>query len=163
MTLAANVLARYSNQRMVSLTNPDVTQGGTALTVDTDRLDAAVDDVIGDFVTWGGLEYDDDDRQHVAVACQGVIAYLLERGTQGGAKQLKQFHDALTKLTETTSNDRVDPSTNGNIVVTPEGTGGRPARPAFDQKAFGGVLPNQPHLPGGTYPTGGNDDDEDDD
>lgn len=160
MALTDEVLARYSNQRLVGATNPDV-KNPTGQAINYTRLNAATADVTADFLSYGGQAFSLTNIQHVGIACEGVLAYLTERiGTKGGKDMLEAFRARLTTLRETTSNDRVDPSTNGNISPSVEGSDGRPALPAFDQKAFGGVVPGIPRFPGGTFPT--TDDDEDD-
>lgn len=73
MALADEVTARYSDQELIELTNPE---DGTATTINTTLLGYAVTDVQAEFEIRQIGEYDASDAKHVTVAVEGVLARL---------------------------------------------------------------------------------------
>jgi len=146
VSLTSNVQARYSTQRIRHLTNPDAPN---ATSLDATRLADAVADVEAEFRIRAGVVYDDTDARHVSVGVRGVVAVLEDRmGAGGGEKRMEAFREDLDALRKVTSNDRLRPATNSVMVPTPEGEGRTtPVRPAFDDRAFRGLIPDRPHGP----------------
>lgn len=142
MSLSTQVTGRYSSQRMKNLTNPD---NPAASAVDSARLNYACADVVGDFITYAGIDYDDTDAQHVSVGVEGVIALLTVRmGTKGGDTLVEAYRKRLEQLRLTTSGDRIDPGTNTMLTPTNPGDDGTIVRPPFDVDNFRGVQVDPP-------------------
>jgi hypothetical protein len=90
VSLWTNVVARYSNNLLVALTNPD---SPTTKTITTARADEACLDAIAMMLSVAQVEYDDDDQEHVRLGTAGVIAFLKQYGAAGS----KQAEAAMEK------------------------------------------------------------------
>lgn len=114
MALADEVVSRISDAKLVNLTRPDTT--GSGQSVDLVLLGKAVDDVVGDFATEASLTYDNDEKQHVAIAVQGVVDYLRSYALSGEL-DLTNFHSRLNNLRKVTTNKRFKPRSSSNKIV----------------------------------------------
>ena len=72
--LADAVTARYNNDELASLTRSGENTSET--TINTTRLELAVADVTGAFLTPHGITFSASNAQHLEVACEGVILRL---------------------------------------------------------------------------------------
>lgn len=122
MSLSSNVQSRYSSQILINASNPE---NSTSTTLDTARLNAAIADVEGEFLK-RGITYDDDDKRHVSTAVPGVFARLLLMTGKGGREDWNEFKEDVKFLAETTSRDRVLPTTNSPLDPTADETGAKP-------------------------------------
>lgn len=144
MALTDEVQARYSTQILRNASNP---QNSTATSIDTTRLGYAVTDVQAEFKK-RGITYDNSIDTHVTTAVPGVFARLLVlTGQDGGREQWSAFTDDLKLLTETTSRDRIVPTTDSLLDPTKDRVGDLPWS---DRKQFGNFIPG---APGGTTTT----------
>lgn len=147
MALADEVTARYPEPRLRQLTN-----GGTesASSINTTTLGYAATDVQADFKTYCGVAYDNSDARHVAVAVEGVIAKLYQRGEAPGSKA-NALHDAyierLTALAKVTGRDRLKPTTKSVLTPTSEQQdSSQTVRPSFDDFGdFDRLIPDPPN------------------
>ncbi len=144
MPLGTHVTDRYSAQFIRNLTNPD---NPSATTTDTARLDEAVTDAEADFQTYTGVVYDDTDNQHIALACEGVIATLKLRGASsrsGGEEAWAKWKERLDHAREMWgSNRRITPESTS--VLTPASeldSSGRPVRPDYDRSMWHDMIPD---------------------
>lgn len=138
MALTDEVISRYSNQILVNVSNP---QSTVTTTVDTTRLGLASTDVQAIF-TKHGLTYDNSIATHVQTAVGGVFARLSVMTGQLGADSLwKSFLEDMKLLVETTSRDRIAPTTDSLLTATEDTIG---SRPASDRKNFYGYVSKPP-------------------
>jgi len=138
MALIDEFRDRYSTQLIVSASNP---QNSSATSEDTTRTARAVTDVQSEFKK-RGITYDNDVDTHVATAVPGVYARLLVMtGQPGGDDAWKEFKDDLRFLAETTSRDRIMPTTDSLLEPTADTQGDLPHT---DRKHFEGYVPNPP-------------------
>jgi len=141
MTLATEVQTRYGAQFLVNLTNPGDT---TTTTINTTTLGLAATDVEADFEIHVGVEFDASNALHVTVACEGVIAKLMERTGHAKAEDREMaYYRRLKSLGQVTARDRILPTSDSPYepsVPNPDVT----HRPAFDDEVFGGIIPGAP-------------------
>jgi len=71
--LSLRVQTRIPPQRLVELTNAEDRNAGT---LDETILNAASEDVEGDFLTYVGVAYDDTNKAHIRAAVEGVVLRL---------------------------------------------------------------------------------------
>lgn len=134
MTLRTKVVARYSAQRLLNLTNPD---NPGATTLDSDRLDAACDDATADFATHAMLAFDETVPQHVSVAVRRVVALLLDRQMNGANDEMEASQKALENLAGVTSRKRIVAQCDRSLGPSPDvDAAGNPRRPEFDAPRF---------------------------
>ena len=95
MSLSTEVQARVATQLLVELTNPN---DNTASSIDTTLLGKAVDDVEGDFLSYG-ITIDVTNKAHVVVAVDGALYRLMayKGGPEVGAMR-SRYHEALERL-----------------------------------------------------------------
>ncbi len=146
MPLATDVRNRYSTQYIVELTNPG---DRNATTFDGTRLQFAVDDVEALFQVYAGVVYDETNARHLAIAVEGVIAFLIRRTGQATAEArmavwLTSIRDlgrveGRNKVTPD-STTRFQPSADDRLTTTP--------RPAFDDRRFDPFMPKSPAAGG---------------
>jgi len=141
VSLASAFIARYSEQRVLNLTQADAA-GETAYS--STKLATACTDAEGEFVTLVGVDFDDTDNRHLRVAVQLVEAILLEYGaaSQEEADRARtRAEKAAVALRKTTSRSRMLPETDSPFTptTTPSGT-----RPRVDREDFGTSIPNPP-------------------
>lgn len=142
--LSDAVQARYSVEKMVQLTNPDVPN---ATTVDTTRLLAACDDVIADFDLVANTTFDDTDSRHVKVAIEGVILTLQMRQLNVDPSELReQWDNMLERLGQSIGGrTKTEPTTDAVAVPSDESSeSGETVRPLFDRTRFDKLVPNSP-------------------
>jgi len=135
MALTDEVQGRYSTQLLVNASNP---QNSGATTIDTTRLSYACTDVTAEF-TKRGITYDNTVATHVATAVPGVYARLLVMTGQSGDELWQRFMDDLQLLSETTSRDRIMPTTDSLLEATEDTSGDLPAS---DRKNMEGYIPD---------------------
>lgn len=141
MALSDEVQSRYPSQILVNLTNP---QSTTAATVNTTTLDLAATDVQADFKIHAGIAYDGTDARHVSVACEGVIAKLLERtGHAKAGEREESYFRRLKALANVTGRDRILP-TSGSPLTPSTPDPNVTHRPSFDDDIWGGIIPGPP-------------------
>jgi len=138
MALIDEVRSRYSTEVLVSVSNP---QNSGAIAEDTTRSGLAATDVEARF-KMQGITYDNTDDRHVMVGTQGVIARLQVMTKHPGGKEAwDEFLDDLKTLAETTSRDRMVPSTDSVLQPSEPELG---SLPLFDQTKFEGYTPTDP-------------------
>lgn len=108
MALIDRVKARYTEQKLIELTNKD---DETATTIDDTRLGLAVTDTEAAFETHVGVAYDDTDARHVRVAVRGVIVHLLGDSELGPLSDERYDHwrTMCEDLAKVTSRARILP------------------------------------------------------
>jgi len=145
MALADEVTARYGDQFLVNLTNPFDEE---PTTVDTTRLAKAVLDVIADFKTYASVEYDNDEDQHVSLACEGVIVKLMVRcgELKPEAEKAWRKEDLKEGLALVTGRDRLLPTTNSILQTSSEARGSMPVRADFDRERWDKFVPGEPSI-----------------
>lgn len=136
-TLLADVQARYPSQVLTELTRRGATD---STTVNSTLLQYACDDIqSGDFPTYVQTTYDASNRQHVSVACEGVLAKLklwARDGSDGGKSEWDRWVARAQALARVTGRDRILPTTTSELEPTPEVDGTEVVRPMFDQGDF---------------------------
>lgn len=134
MTLSAEVSTRYGDDILVPLTNPN---NPAATTVNATVLAAACADVQARFVLRAAsVAFDLNDSNHVAIAVEGVIGFLMRRlGTFGddATKRLKELDADLDLLAQIDQRD----------YVTPEGIAEAPRMPRSASKWVTPMRPNR--------------------
>lgn len=142
--LATEVQARYSAEKMIQLTNPDVP---AATTVDTTRLANAVIDVISDFDMIANTTFDQSDARHIAVGCEGVILKLQMRQLNVDPSDLrKQWNEMLETLGQSIGGRTKTPPTSDAVAQpsSEQAETGQTVRPLFDRSRFDRAYPNPP-------------------
>ncbi len=97
MALSDEVKSRYATQYLVEITNP---RDPTATDIDDPHLDAASNDVIGEFKTHVGKDFDLTKTQHISVAVDAVVAKLLSRSGQKGDLARGLIDDYIARMKE---------------------------------------------------------------
>jgi hypothetical protein len=131
---------RYSDARVIALTNPD----RSASKVDHVRLDAAVSDALVEFIDWVGAEYIENDPRHIKSAVLLVEVLLIEKGSGGiaAAAGLRSRTEAsLTRLNASSTTSRQGIQTNMQTQFRKEHTC-YPMVPWSDASRWGGYLPS---------------------
>ena len=142
MPLSTHVTDRYSTQYLVELTNP---QDRSATTINTTLLGFSADDVDALFDVYAGVAYDDADAGHIAVAVEGVIAFLLRRTGQSTADaRISAWVSSMRDLSRTEGRNRVTPDSNTRMQPSADDRLASTPRPAFDDRRFDSFLPNSP-------------------
>jgi hypothetical protein len=130
MALGDEVKLRVADQRLVELTNPDDTGGGTIL---ASRFDAAVADVEAAFRTYVQVTYDNSDGRHIELAVKGVLIKLeVYKNESGSDKREEAWKRQLEKLRMITHNDRIKPKSSSKLTPADENPTGTEVRPFFD-------------------------------
>ena len=134
------VTARYNNAELASMT-----RSGTSLstsTIDTVRLELAVDDAVGAMLTPHGIVFDATDAQHLEVACEGVILRLKCFGKatdrQVRADWRKWKTEEIERLAKYSRRARVQPLTSSPTVTS------EPRRLNYDR--FDDYVPDAPNV-----------------
>lgn len=139
--------ARFSTQLRTNWSRP---QNSTATTPDTALETIADTDVVGEFKK-RGIEPDSTDDRHVTTAMAGVIGRLMfYTQSPGWGEAWGSFKDDLKLLAESTSRDRIMPTTDGLLSPTLDTPG---AIPMFDRDNFKNYQPNPPEGPSPTQLT----------
>lgn len=127
-------LTAWNNRISTQLrTNWSRGQDSTSTTPNTTMEGYADDDVVSQF-KMVGITPDNTDDRHVAVAIAGIRARLMFYvGIPDWRTEWDGFKDDLKFLTETTSRDRISPTTDSLLEPTEDTTGDLPA---FDRKEF---------------------------
>lgn len=136
MALSDEVTSRYPAVRLAQLTNPgDPTGTGS---VDTTVLGLAATDVEADFEFEGGVNYDNTNARHVAIAVEGVIAKLEIRTENPGSKAVADHDRYIERLRQLR---RVLPKTKSTLSREAELEG---ERVDFDRRDFDGLVGDVP-------------------
>ena len=136
--------ARFSTQLRTNWSNP---QNSTATTPNTTLETLADTDVVGEFKK-RGITADSTVDTHVTTAMSGMIARLMfYTQCPGWGEAWGSFKDDLQLLAETTSRNRIMPTTDSLLSPTLDTAG---ALPAFDRDNFQNYQSNPPNGPGPT-------------
>lgn len=142
--LATEVQARYSAEKLIQLTNPDLPNANA---IDTTRLANAVADVIADFDIIANTTFNQTDSRHIAVGCEGVILKLQMRQLNVDPSDLrKQWNEMLEALGQSIGGrDKTQPVSDAVAVPSSEqAESGQTVRPLFDRTRFDRALPQPP-------------------
>lgn len=128
----------WSNPQNSSPTSPNTTLEGLADT-----------DVVGEFKK-RGITPDSTDDRHVTTACSGIIARLMfYTQSPGWGEAWSYFKDDVRLLAESTSRDRIMPTTDSLLSPTLDTPGDLPV---FDRDNFRNYQTNPPDGPSPTQP-----------
>ena len=148
MSLLSNTQSRYNTQFLIGLTNPNNRSAATLNTSAGEPFDLACDDVEADFEMVCGVVYADDDKRHVSVAVEGVIAKLSMRMNQAGDRSkalVDSYMEKLERLAMVTGRNRLLPLSKSPLTPSEEAPeGGGKVRPSFDGSRFWRLKPNGP-------------------
>lgn len=142
MTLAAEVQARYGTEYLVSITNPS---SETSTTIDSTRLTLACTDAAADFSIEAAATFDLTNPNHVGIAVEGVIGYLLRRlGTQSeeAERRIREFKARLKQLATIDQRDWVTPGMISEEPRMPRSSG-QSVTPRRPNRGRTGVADNQ--------------------
>ncbi|RLD10051.1 MAG: hypothetical protein DRI56_03245 [Chloroflexota bacterium] len=137
--IAAAVQNRFATQLLIELTN----SSNSATTIDTDVLEAAASDAIGEFERVTGIAHDDNNASHVAILCRGTV-YFLEFYKARDTSLIKwrsgDFYGALLGIRKAVY---AEAASNSNLTVVRERSGTRPdmdsARLVFGKRRVSGI------------------------
>ena len=142
MPLTTHVTDRYSDAYLRTVTNP---QNPNATSTNTTLLANAATDVDALFEVYSGVEYDDDNQLHIAVAVDGVISFLLQRTGQSAARErMDAWITAMRALSRVEGRNRLTPDSSTKMVPSKDDRLTATPRPAFDDRHFDSVLPGRP-------------------
>ena len=148
MALITQVTNRYNTQFLIGLTNPNNRSAATLNVSDDEPFHLACVDVEADFEMVCGVIYDDDDKRHVAVGVEGVIAKLSMRMNQAGERSkalVDAYLEKLERLALVTGRNRLLPLSKSPLTPSEEAPdGGTKVRPSFDGSRFWRLKPNGP-------------------
>ncbi len=144
-TLGNAVQARYSAQTLIDLTRQKDTD---TTTLDSVRLELAVDDVTSAFEVYAGIDLDVTDAKQVMFGVQGVIACLktwARDSSDAGKSEWDVWTEKMERLGKVTGRDRIVPTSTSTLTPSLENPDGSDsARPAFDDEHFAGLVPGAP-------------------
>jgi hypothetical protein len=133
--------ARFSTQLRTNWSNP---QNSSATTPNTTLEDLADTDVVGEFKK-RGITPDNTLDTHVTTAMSGMIGRLMfYTQSPGWGEAWGSFKDDVELLAQTTSRDRIMPTTDSLLVPSEDTSGGLPM---FDRENFKNYLTNPPDGP----------------
>ena len=148
MSLLLNTKNRYNEQFLIGLTNPNNRSAATLNISAGEPFDLACTDVEADFEMVCGVIYDDDDKRHVAVAVEGVIAKLSMRMNQAGERSkalVDAYLEKLERLALVTGSNRLLTLSRSPLTPSEEAPDvGSKGRPSFDGSRFWRLKPNGP-------------------
>lgn len=134
--------ARFSTQLRTNWSNP---QNSSATTPSTTLETLADTDVVGEFKK-RGITPDSTLDTHVTTAMSGIIARLMfYTQCPGWGEAWGSFKDDVELLAQTTSRDRIMPTTDSLLVPTQDTAGDLPV---FDRDNFQNYQSNPPNGPG---------------
>ena len=145
MTLKSEFETRIPLKRRVELSNATDDLSSTAAQNDA-RVNAAVADVIADFVTYAGVTFDDTINEHVANGVRGVLLYLeAYKGDTKAWDKVDQWQNRLdSKLRKTQGNNRIMPKSISKLTPADENPSGATIRPEFDRNStFDDIIPGK--------------------
>mgnify|MGYP001600840662 CR=1 FL=1 len=138
--------ARFSTQLRTNWSRP---QNSTATTPDTALETLADTDVVGEFKK-RGITQDSTDDRHTTTAMSGIIGRLMfYTQSPGWGEAWGSFKDDVKLLAESTSRDRIMPTTDSLLVPSSDVPGGLPV---FDRDNFQNYETNPPTGPGPVLP-----------
>lgn len=130
--------ARFSTQLRTNWSRP---QNSSATTPDTTLETLADTDAVGEFKK-RGITPDSTDDRHVTTAMSGIIARLMfYTQSPGWGEAWGSFKDDLELLAQTTSRDRIMPTTDSLLAPSTDTSG---ALPLFDRNNFQNYQTNPP-------------------
>lgn len=130
--------ARFSTQLRTNWSRP---QNSVATTPDTTLETLADTDTVGEFKK-RGITPDSTDDRHVTTAMSGIIARLMfYTQSPGWGEAWGSFKDDLELLAQTTSKDRIMPTTDSLLSPSTDTSG---ALPLFDRNNFQNYQTNPP-------------------
>ena len=140
-TLIDEVDERYNRQFLIGLCNPNDRAASTLdKTSDDAPIVLASTDVEADFEIVAGVIYDNDDKRHVAVGIEGVIAKLSVRMNQAGDRSkalVDGYMEKLERLALVTGRNRLLPLSKSELQPSDEVPEGyNKVRPKFDGARF---------------------------
>lgn len=145
-TFLSSYQARFSTQLRTNWSRP---QNSTATTPDTTLETLADTDVVGEFKK-RGIAVDATDDRHVTTAMSGIIGRLMfYTQSPGWGEAWGSFKDDVKLLAETTSKNRIMPTTDSLLSPTLDTSG---ALPVFDRDNFQNYQTNPPNGPSPTLP-----------
>ena len=140
-TFLATYQARFSTELRTNWSNP---QGSAATTPNTTLEGLADTDIVGEFLK-RGITADNTLAAHVTTAMGGLIARLMFYcQCPGWETAWSAFQEDVKLLAETTSRDRIVPSTDGLLAPSYDNPGDLPT---FDPQNFQNYTPNAPNGP----------------
>ena len=139
----ATFLTAWNNRISTQLrTNWSRGQDSTSTTPNTTIEGYADDDVVAQF-KMKGITPDNTDDRHVATAIGGIRARLMFYvGIPDWRSEWDGFKEDLAFLAETTSRDRISPTTDSLLEPTQDTLGDLPA---FDRKQFNDYVSDAPN------------------
>lgn len=150
-TLLDEVKKRYNEQFLIGLTNPNNRSATTLVVSEDSPFDLAQLDVHADIEMVCGVIFDVEDKRHVAVGVEGVIAKLSVRMNQAGDRSkalTDSYMEKLERLALVTGRNRLMPLSKSELQPSDEVPEGyNKVRPKFDGARFWRLKPNGP--PGG--------------
>ena len=148
MTLLQEVEKRYNTQFLIGLTNPNNRAASSVDDSIGEPFDVATDDVKADFEITCGVVFDIDDKRHVSVGVEGVIAKLSMRMNQAGDRSkslVDAYVERLERLALVTGRNRLKPLSKSELQPSDEAPEGySKVRPKFDGARFWRLKPNGP-------------------
>lgn len=143
MALVDDFENRYSANRVIQLTNPDL---ASASSKDSTRLAFAATDAEARFQVIVGKTYDSTDAAHVTYAVTGVEIMLLRYGSEpieSIESKLRNWEKTLEPLRKQQVNFVPLPMTTSNLVPSRERTD-IDVRPVSDRTHLSDMIPNPP-------------------
>ena len=138
--------ARFSTQLRTNWSNP---QNSSATTPNTTLEGLSDDDVVGEFKK-RGITPDNTKDTHITTSMSGIIARLMfYTQSPGWGEAWGSFKDDLELLAQTTSRDRIMPTTDSVLVPSTDTPG---SVPTFDKENFQNYQTNPPDGPSPLYP-----------
>lgn len=140
-TFLSTYQARFSTQLRTNWSNP---QNSAATSPNTTLETLSDTDVVGEFKK-RGITPDSTDDRHVTTAMSGIIGRLMfYTQSPGWGEVWGSFKDDLELLAESTSRDRVTPTTNSLLSPSADTIN---ALPDYDKDNFKGYVPGAPNQP----------------
>ncbi len=140
MSFLTEYRVRFSAEIRTNISNP---QNSGATTPDTTLEGYAYQDVLGEFKK-RGITPDETDTGQIGTAINGIKARLLVFTAQTDDSAWKEFKADVKFLAETTSRDRIIPSTDSLLNPSFDQLN---SLPQTDMREFKGYVPGAPASP----------------
>ncbi len=139
------VTTRVDDVTLKTLTNPDSSTQDPSPSIDNDRLDACIEDAIGEFTVRSGFEPLITDPSHVGAVSIGTVAYLysykLNRVDEAEV-MMKRFIGKCLSIRDIATSSPGTTNTGENALTrSAEAPNGRIVRPDSDRANFRKYLP----------------------
>ena len=142
MSLQTSVTARFSNQFLVNVSNP---QNSAQTSIDTTRLGLACTDVEALFATHAGVTYSDSTASHVMAAVPAVIDVLRVYTGQVLWSQVEEsIVSRLKSVALVTGRNRITPTTDSLLNPTQDTPGSIPKSDLNNFNGYRTASPSQP-------------------